>query len=115
MRRMGFIAALLAFTIMVYTPLWSSAKSADRSGRVAEAPSKTMEVKATTTPLDLNTASVDQLKELPGIGDALAKKIVGNRPYRSKDELVRRKVIPTSTYDKIKGDVVARQATAKTK
>ena len=66
-------------------------------------------------PLDLNSASAEQLRELNGIGEAFSKKIVEGRPYKSKDELVTRKIVPQATYDKIKDQVVARQDTAKPK
>jgi competence protein ComEA len=59
-------------------------------------------------PLDINTASADELKAVKGIGEADAKKIVENRPYKTKDELVEKKVVSKATYDKIKGQIVAK-------
>ncbi len=58
--------------------------------------------------LDINSASADDLKALKGIGEADAKKIVENRPYRTKDELVEKKVVPKATYDRIKDQIVAK-------
>jgi competence protein ComEA len=60
--------------------------------------------------LDINSATVDQLKELPGIGDAFSQKIVDGRPYRTKLDLVHKKIIPQATYDKIKDMIVAKQS-----
>jgi competence protein ComEA len=62
--------------------------------------------------LDINTASVDELKALPAIGDTYSQKIVDNRPYKRKDELVTKKVVPEATYNQIKDQIVARQDTA---
>jgi competence protein ComEA len=59
--------------------------------------------------IDINRASADELKTLPGIADAYAAKIARNRPYKRKTQLLTRKVIPEATYGRIKGKIIARQ------
>jgi competence protein ComEA len=57
--------------------------------------------------LDINTASPDQLKAFPGIGDAYSKRIIDGRPYTAKNQLVTRGILPQGTYNKIKDQIIA--------
>ncbi|WP_375465553.1 ComEA family DNA-binding protein [uncultured Methylobacterium sp.] len=59
--------------------------------------------------IDLNSATTAELDALPGIGAARAAAIVKGRPYKGKDELVQKKILPQSVYDGIKDKVIAKQ------
>jgi competence protein ComEA len=75
------------------------------NGQVAAGPSAS--AASAMGPMDINTASVDQLRTLPGIGDTYARKIVSGRPYTSKNQLVTKGVLPKNVYAKVQNMIVA--------
>lgn len=59
--------------------------------------------------IDINSATAEELSRLKGIGEARSAAIVKGRPYRGKDELVRKKILPESVYTGIKDQIIAKQ------
>ncbi|HXJ04960.1 MAG TPA: helix-hairpin-helix domain-containing protein [Candidatus Acidoferrum sp.] len=58
--------------------------------------------------IDLNSASEEDLTALPGIGKHEARRIISGRPYHDKHELVSKKIMSASTYEKLKDEVVVK-------
>lgn len=77
------------------------AKMAPADSKMAPAPKAEL--------LDINSASPDALDALPGIGKAYSAAIIKGRPYKGKDELVQKSIVPQKTYDGIKDKIIARQ------
>jgi competence protein ComEA len=97
-----------ALVLLVVVSVWSAVGTA----RLFDASPIAQMAASAADKLDINTATKDQLKALPGIGDAYSQKIIDGRPYRTKLDLVHKKIIPQATYDKIKDVIIAKQPKA---
>ena len=63
----------------------------------------------TVAPVDINSATADELQAIKGIGPVYSAKIIAGRPYTGKDDLLSRKIIPAGVYAKIKDKIIAHQ------
>jgi competence protein ComEA len=79
-------------------------------GHPAAAPKKGSAPAVPAKLVDINSAGRDELKTLPGIGDAQAAKIIAGRPYLTKTDLVTSNVLPTGVYISIKTRIMAAPA-----
>ncbi len=70
---------------------------------------------ASSSKLDINAATADQLKALPGIDAATAQKIIAGRPYHGKNDLVSKNIISKTEYDSIKDQIIAHHASGTSK
>lgn len=118
MNKHGTVLAIL-LGLLAAAPAWaqSPAPSAASPGKAtapaaaAPAPAPSVPAAAPKAPLiDINTAAKEELDALPGIGAVRSEAIIKGRPYKGKDELLRKKVLPSNIYNGIKDRIIAKQS-----
>jgi DNA uptake protein ComE-like DNA-binding protein len=106
----GLLSAPLAFAQGSTTTTGAAETKAPATTEKAKSTKSTSSSHKSTPKVDLNSASREELIKLPGVGEAIADKIIAARPLKSKDELVSKKIVTKSEYQKFSAHVIAKQA-----
>jgi len=104
-----WMLAITAAGLLAVTGMVSAADKDAKAASKAETKAENKAENKAEDKIDINRASADELRKIDGIGEARSAAIIKGRPYRSKDELVSKNIIPKAVYDKIKERIIAKQ------
>ncbi len=99
----SLVALLCAMLLAISAPALAAEKDAKAAAKPVAAQAQAEDK------IDINHAKAEELMKLDGIADARAKAIIKGRPYKGKDDLVAKKIIPQAVYDKISDKIIAIQ------
>jgi len=105
------------FFFVICLALLTCAMASPAAGEAAKAKGGLTKGPATAAPkaglMDINTASREELSSLPGIDAAYAQRIIDHRPYKKKDQLRTKRILPDNVYEKVKDRIIAKQGPQK--
>src|ERR671925_987982 len=105
------ITAFCTFLLLLWTGIPAAAQASSTSTQTTTTTRTTTKKSAAAAgKLDINSASKEEMETLPGIGPATSQKIIDNRPYTAKSDLLKRKIVSSGEYQKIKTKIVAHHA-----
>jgi len=100
-KRFATVLATLSACVLLGVLPAMAAQSGPKTSAKVSAPASNL--------IDINSATKDQLKAIPGVGDVYAQKIIAGRPYANKTQLKTKNIIPGALYSKISGMIIANQ------
>jgi competence protein ComEA len=106
---LGALAAGLALPVAAQTTQTSPTKPTPALTKPAPTASPAPAAPSSSAMIDINSASAADLDKLPGVGKARADAIIKNRPYKGKDDLLSRHIVPANVYNGIKDKIIAKQ------